>query len=1244
MSPRPNPYPGPRSFQRGQRLYGRDRETAALLDLLIAERIVLLYSPSGAGKTSLVQAGLVPALEAEGFRILPTMRVNAPLPGDAAGGATNRYTLSCLLALEEGRPQAEQLSVAQLASLSLDQCLARYAESQQAEAAPNDAGWHGDVLIFDQFEEALTLDPTDRDAKLAFFEQVGEALRDRSRWALFAMREEFIAGLDPYLKPIPTRFDKGRRFRLELLSPEAAIQAMQQPARQAGVDFLDQAASRLAADLAAVRVQQPDGSTAITPGDTVEPVQLQVVCWRLWDRLAADDATIGLDDVAALGDVDEALRSYYADTVAAVAKGAGIAERAVRDWVEERLIIGQEIRGQVVQGVGSSDGLPNAAIWQLVNAHLLRAEQRRGATWFELAHDRLVRPVRENNAAWREATLSPMQRAALRWQQQGKPASSTLLLAQRDLTQAEKWARGHAADLSALDREFLAASQEAQRGQRLRRRLVGIAALAAALLLLLLFTGGKLLLDRNAAQQQDQARAVAAQARNIQFTQPDLSLLLSAEAMQLAPKPSNEINAALLAVLDDNPQLEQVVRTGQQPITALAISPDQRLLAAGDADGQVRLWERGTAAELAISPLPSGGSAVTDLAMTPDRSLLAVADKRGRVTLWDLTGELEARPDAGGLREGLPAMTPWPQPSPAPLLLPPHQTTPVSAGQVNAIAFSSDGQQAATVGRDEALLWRVDGLALVDPQPIERGQPTRSLAFGPDGATVAVGRADGSIALHSLASGRSQTLAGEQGVVRALDFSPDGHWLAAGVNTPGLDHEIGVVQIWNLATANALAQTPEQTLAAPEQTLRDFSQAVESVAFSDDSRVLASAGRDGMIQLWNVVDGVPFGPPLRGHPNWINDLAFQPDSQSLYSAGSQGEINHWLLARRTRIGQPLAGHDGQVWTVAFSPDSARLASGSRDGALRLWQVAGQSGQEVERRDDGVTAVAFSPDGAWLAAGGLDGAIHLLDGHSGARLAQWPGRNWITALAFSPDAAAPRLATADADNQVLLWDLSVAPAVSTTLTTGLASRVTALVFDRQGKTLLGGDARGTVFQWDVASQQMLTRLDRRAVGNEPVEFPVTALAIDPTGKMLGLASADNAIYLRRLPGLAALGGGVLAGHTRPASAVAFHPTGGLLASASRDGAIILWDVATQQQIGSPLRGHDGPVNGLAFSPDGRWLASAGDDSQVILWPMRPQVWVEIACRIVGRPLSDAELGQYLPGESAHACQAGGPSGD
>src|SRR5262245_37700742 len=207
---RTNPYVGPRSSTTGETLYGRDRETYKLLNLLIAERIVLLYSPSGAGKTSLIQAALVPQLREEGFVVLPVIRVSAEPPmarTESTGlrteldmttdrsvlspqssvlspqsSALNRYVLSALLSLEEGLPAERQLPLDQLAGISL----ADYLTQREAELGGGDSV----VLLFDQFEEVLTVDPTDVAAKHAFFQQLGAALRNRRRWALFSMRED----------------------------------------------------------------------------------------------------------------------------------------------------------------------------------------------------------------------------------------------------------------------------------------------------------------------------------------------------------------------------------------------------------------------------------------------------------------------------------------------------------------------------------------------------------------------------------------------------------------------------------------------------------------------------------------------------------------------------------------------------------------------------------------------------------------------------------------------------------------------------------------------------------------------------------------------------------------------------------------------------------------------------------------------------------------------------------------------
>jgi len=160
--PHPNPYVGPRAFQTGEKLYGRDREVRELLDLLIAERIVVLYSPSGAGKSSLIYAGLIPALEGEGFRVLPVVRVNLEPPRDLPKDeAFNRYMYSVLMSLEEDLEEDQHTPREQLASMTLNEYLAN---CPREDGAPEN-----EVLIFDQFEEILTFNPTDREGKHAFF-------------------------------------------------------------------------------------------------------------------------------------------------------------------------------------------------------------------------------------------------------------------------------------------------------------------------------------------------------------------------------------------------------------------------------------------------------------------------------------------------------------------------------------------------------------------------------------------------------------------------------------------------------------------------------------------------------------------------------------------------------------------------------------------------------------------------------------------------------------------------------------------------------------------------------------------------------------------------------------------------------------------------------------------------------------------------------------------------------------------
>lgn len=464
---RPNPYIGPRAFKRhdSHLFYGRERDLRKLLNLIIAERIVLLHSPSGAGKSSLINAALIPALEEEKFRVLPVMRVNRVLPPTASANikVANRYVFSALLSLEECLPKKLRTPLEKLAEMSLAQYLEYMRkrrekvdirerlrlwealragdsaksllskaelDSVKTRSLIGDSGIElirgmdedearelremneegvissfkeerrrtPTALIFDQFEEVLSADSTDQQAKHEFFRQAGEALYDDMVWAVFSMREDYVAALQPYLRPVPTRL--GTRFRLSLLTIEHALDAIRKPANEKQVDFSQEAADKLVDDLRTVKVQGPMGIATDEKGDFIEPMQLQVVCYRLWQKLQFPDGgerkEIKPEDLKG-SDVNQALAGFYEDCVRQVAGGDAAREKQVRDWVQETLITPGGTRGMVYMGQSEAGGLPKAVVEKLQNLYLLRSELRAGAYWFELTHDRFIGPIRESN-------------------------------------------------------------------------------------------------------------------------------------------------------------------------------------------------------------------------------------------------------------------------------------------------------------------------------------------------------------------------------------------------------------------------------------------------------------------------------------------------------------------------------------------------------------------------------------------------------------------------------------------------------------------------------------------------------------------------------------------------------------------------------------------------------------------------------------------------------------------------------
>jgi tetratricopeptide (TPR) repeat protein len=394
-----NPYPGPRPFNSKEEnlFFGRDSEVSELFSLVTAHQVVLLYSQSGAGKSSLFNAGLIPQMIKEGFEVIQSNGFGGVNPRKfRLEKAENAYVFSTLVRWTE-----EKIEPLQLLDMTFKDFFERkkHNTNKRGNAALR-------VILFDQFEEIFTFYLDRWRDREAFFEQLCDALqKDPFLRVLFGIREDYIAQLDPFAAFLPERLRT--RFRLERLRDDSALLAVTEPLKDTGYRFAPGVAESLVEDLLKIRVENDVGEQSeVTEvrGEFVEPVQLQVVCRSIWNNLPANVSEIKHEHIRSVGNIDAALSQFYDDAIRAVVETVYPFESELRSWCEENLITSMGTRNMIYRERETTKGLPNAAIDVLERQHLIRAERRAGGRWYELTHDRFIKPIQFSNTAYLKAS------------------------------------------------------------------------------------------------------------------------------------------------------------------------------------------------------------------------------------------------------------------------------------------------------------------------------------------------------------------------------------------------------------------------------------------------------------------------------------------------------------------------------------------------------------------------------------------------------------------------------------------------------------------------------------------------------------------------------------------------------------------------------------------------------------------------------------------------------------------------
>ena len=455
--------------------------------------------------------------------------------------------------------------------------------------------------------------------------------------------------------------------------------------------------------------------------------------------------------------------------------------------------------------------------------------------------------------------------------------------------------------------------------------------------------------------------------------------------------------------------------------------------------------------------------------------------------------------------------------------------------------------------------------------------------YSPDGTRLAVATSIGVWLYDTSTDTELDLLSEEPDYVETIAFSPDSRILASSGYSPN-----GIIRLWDTDTGKL------------HDTLDSYEEEISAFAFSPDGAILASSGGgpDFPIRLWRVADR-QLQNTFFGHDGWISALSFSADGETLASGSNDNTIRLWDV-HTGKVRHLLKEHRDDVSSIAFSSDGKTFASGSDDGTIRLWDVR-TGGTLAVLNDqagfrDAVNTIVFSPDGTTLASAKAK-KIWLWNTYTKQLSGILEGHvRDVFAIAFSPDGKT--IASASWDWTLRLWNASTGKPRK--IFAEHPSSANTVAFSPNGKTIASANG-GLIRMWD--RQGVPLRLWYARTGEHLVHYidhidQVHAIVFSPNGKLLASSGFDSRLRLWDASTghhITTLRGG--------GYAVAFSPNGKLLANAYGGDGIIgtigLWDPHTGE-LRHVLGPYHGLLNCVAFSPDGKTLASSGQDSEIILW--------------------------------------------
>lgn len=1173
------PYLGLDAFREANTsvFFGRQRLVQEMTNRLKEARLLAVVGPSGSGKSSLVMAGLLPALKtgaapgSQAWRYYPPM-----MPGSHPLANLARL-------LRAGDTASTEQDAAQVECFRNDSGhLLRLMNEQETPA----------VLVIDQFEELFTL-CLDNQERRAFVDNLMNLIQaaDSKHIVILTMRIDF----EHYVARLPDLYHHFEATKVHVIPLGASElrEAIEAPAKMVGLKFEEGVIDAL--------IQDVLGEPAALP-------LLQFTLLKLWENRERNRVTWAA--YRRLGGGRQALeRSANALYESMIPEDQVTLKRILLLMVQpgEGLeVTSHRIRRETVYQAGEARDRVDRVLDKLIQSRLVRctAGDTPADTQIEVAHEALVRNWREL-VGWLEDARETMRQrrrltaAAEQWEASGRDAGAllrgTLLneaqnhadlneleaafvqaslqadqqakieeeeARQRELKQARQLfeAEQHRAEaerqraeqqelstrrllqlLEEQRRRAIAESQRVEQKTKYVRRLswlLGILAFAALLLVVAIVLAGTQWNAANDAAATAKAEAVRANAevvtRKAAESRADNLRLTAEAAQQIAESKTHALQSrglaefALKALGKNNLDLALTLIITAGEIYAPSLPDVQR--------AQAKIAYATASRRIFNSDAP-----VYSVAISPDGSRALSGASDGSVKLWSVeTGEMLRRFTG-------------------------------HTGAVRSVAFSPQGEWAVSGSADKSLiLWDVEsGKSL--RHFTGHTDAVLGVAFSPDGNKILSASKDKSLILWDADTGKDvRHFTGHTDWVWCVAFSPDGRMALSG-------SEDRTLILWDIETGKIIRR------------FQGHDNAVMGVAISPDGSQALSGSADRTLILWDIKSaGLLYR--FSGHSNAVSGVVFTPDGRKALSCSEGKTLILWDLETRQPL-RTLWGHTDWVWSVAVSPDGNSALSGSSDKSLRLWDI--ESGYETSRTWVGghpsekhtgeVLDVAISPDRKMALSGSTDNSLILWDIASGAPITRMVGHTrQVYSAAFSPDGRTAL--SGSADNNLILWDIASGQMI--TRLVRHTGRVYSVAFSPDGSTALSGSDDGLIL-WDIASRTVITRL----VGHTG---PVYSVAFSPDGSTALSGLSDGLIMwdiakktvIRRF------------GQDTPAYSVAFS-SGGRTALSNSNYTLILWDV----ESGAKIRDLSSPnlpsAWGITLSPEGRVLSSF-EDGSLGLW--------------------------------------------